>query len=166
MGLSGRKPTPATLIDPIEHKKSKEDLNARIEIEESLKASSKLSCPKYLSDQAKKEWRRVVRLYRSLESDLLCDLDISALAIYCEAWAIYRKAQETWAKYTQVVAANPEAQRVLDKCFLIMEKQSRIINNISEQLCLTPVGRARMGMMASKKDSQISEVEKMFLDDD
>lgn len=165
MALGGRKPIPASLIDPAEHKKAKEEIEARRDMEDALTTTSKLSCPKYLSDSAKKEWRRVIKLYKGLDVDILCDLDISALVIYCEAWAVYRKAQETWAKVKQVVAANPEAQRILDKCFVLMEKQSKIINNMSEQLCLTPVGRARMGMMA-KRENESSAIEDLFNEED
>lgn len=165
MAIGGKKPIPAHLIDPAVYKKSNAELENRKNMESKLKSSARLTCPKYLSDAAKKEWRRVIKLYRGLEVDILSDLDVSALVIYCEAWSIYRKAQETWAKYTQVVAANPEAQRVLDKCFNIMEKQSKTISSVSEQLCLTPVGRARMGIMG-KKDDEESAIDKLFNDDE
>lgn len=166
MGVSGKRPIPASLINNSTYKKSQSDLDARIETEQALKTNAKLTCPKYLSEAAKKEWRRVIRLYKGLEVDILCDLDISALVIYCEAWAVYKKAQETWAKYTQVVAANPEAQRILDKCFALMEKQSKIINSISEQLCLTPVGRARMGIMNNRNAKDTSAIEDLMNEED
>jgi hypothetical protein len=52
-----------------------------------------------------------------------------------------------------------------EKYFIIMKEQSKIINSVSEQLCLTPVGRARMGMMA-RKDAYESDVEALFNEDD
>lgn len=166
MSMSGRKPIPASLIDPLEHKKSKDEIETRQKIENALKTSSKLTCPKYLSITAKKEWRRVIKLYRGLDVDILCDLDISALVIYCEAWAIYKQAQSIWAKYIEKVQINPESKsRMPEKYFIIMKEQSKIINSVSEQLCLTPVGRARMGMMA-RKDAYESDVEALFNEDD
>lgn len=165
MSLSGRKPIPASLLDPAEHKKSKDEIESRQKIEQSLKTSSKLTCPKYLSIAAKKEWRRVIKLYRGLDVDVLCDLDISALVIYCEAWSIYKQAQSVWAKYIENLQSNPETKtRMPEKYFTIMKEQSKIINSVSEQLCLTPVGRARMGMM--KKDSDESDVEALFNEED
>lgn len=163
--MTGRKPTPASLIDAAEHKRSTDEIDARNDAEQRLKTKATLKCPSHLSDEAKKEWRRLIRLYRSMEADILCDLDLQSLVMYCEATAIYKKAQEIWTKYTSVVAINPDAQRVLDKCFAVMEKQARLISGLSEQLCLTPVGRARMGMNAAKS-SKPSALETLFDEDD
>lgn len=163
--LGGRKPIPAALIDPQEHKKSYDEIQQRIEVESSLKTSSKLTCPKYLSDVAKKEWKRVIKLYRSLDTDILCDLDISSLVIYCEAWAEYRQAQDERNKITQDGDKSVESQKVIDRCVNRMASQTKIINSISEQLCLTPVGRARMGMM-SKKTNHPSPLVQLIEDDD
>lgn len=150
--MTGRKPLPAKLIDPADHKKSKEEIEARVAVESGLKTTSFLKCPRFLSPDAQKEWRRVMKLYKQMDSDILCDLDRMAMIAYCEAVSMYNKAQETWARYGQIVAANPEAQRVLDKCRAVMKEQTKIITSLSEQLCLTPVGRARMGMGSVRKE--------------
>jgi hypothetical protein len=42
-----------------------------------------------------------------------------------------------------------------------MEKQQRQISSLAEQLCLTPVGRARMGTAKAKNEP--SEIEKFFM---
>lgn len=165
MGLTGRKPIPASLISPAEHKKSADDIAARQEAEKRLQTKATLNCPSHISVEAKKEWRRIMKLYRSMDAEILCDLDLQPLVMYCEATAIYKKAQETWTKYTAVVSSNPEAQRVLDKCFSIMERQTRLICSLSEQLCLTPVGRARMGTNATSK-KEPSSLESLFNEDD
>lgn len=149
--MTGRKPIPAALIDPVDHKKSYDEIQARRDVEAALQTKATLRCPTYISQEAKKEWRRIMKLYKEMDAEILNDLDTMALVMYCEATAVYKKAQETWVRYQQVVAANPEAQRILDKCFQTMERQTKIINNLAEQLCLTPVGRARMGMQATSK---------------
>lgn len=146
MGIPGRKPVPAEKLDPGERKRSKRELQERADAEAKLVTTDSLSCPKYLTDEAKKEWRRVMALYRKMGAKILSDLDRSALAMYCESWAIYRTAQTRWAEYKQVVSASPESQRVLDKLVHTMNDQTKILANLSEQLCLTPVGRARMGL--------------------
>ena len=150
MGSAGRKPIPAEAIDNLSHKKNSEEIAMRKEIEAKLKTKAKLTVPKYLTDEAKKEWRRIMRLYNQMELKILNDLDITALVMYCEATAIYKKAQETWAKVNQVVSGNDAGQKMLDKTFTTMEKQSKIISKLAEQLCLTPVGRARIGNAHSK----------------
>lgn len=145
--MTGRKPVPASMIDPAERKRSNAEIENRQAIENSLLVTAKLTCPKTLSAYGKIEWRRVVKLYKQMGSNILSDLDITALTMYCESAAIYKKAQETWAKYQMLVGANAGTQRILDKSIKTMNEQTKIVNKLSEQLCLTPVGRARMGMM-------------------
>jgi P27 family predicted phage terminase small subunit len=165
MGLTGRKPLPASLVDATDLKRSKEEIRVRKKAEAKLNTTAELKCPKYVSDEARKEWNRLMKLYKAMETNILSDLDITALVMYCEATAIYKKAHEVWTKYNAVVASNPEAQRVLDKCFYTMERQTKIVNQLAEQLCLTPVGRARMGMAAIKNNGP-SELEKLLDDDE
>lgn len=154
---------PAANLEADKSKRSKENIETRKSTEQSLQTSDSLFCPPYLSPVAKKEWRRLMRLYRQMEKKILSDLDITALAIYCEAYAIYMKAHEFWVKNPIVVSKNEEDQKVLDKSFLIMQKQSTIMYRFSEQLCLTPVGRARMGMV---KRGGVSALEMMMGEDD
>lgn len=159
----GRKPTAASLVDKKDFKKSGDEIQQRVVIESALvDTDAKLKCPKELSPAAKKEWKRIIKLYQKLESRILCDLDITALAMYCEAVAVYQKAQETWTKYGFVVSSNSQAQNMMDKCLKIMNEQTRIISSLSEQLCLTPVGRARMGLMKQKEDTEDEELDELL----
>ncbi len=48
------------------------------------------SCPPHLDDDAKKEWKRVSRVLKSI--GLITDLDRSVLAAYCEAYARWAQA--------------------------------------------------------------------------
>lgn len=145
---SGPKPKPKAY----DHASNAEK-EAREEGLKGLKSGAKLSCPGYLTDPAKKEWRRIMRLYRQMESDILSDLDVTALVMYCEAVAMWQTAQKDWAKLQATVSTNPTAQAVIDKTIRTMNKQTEVISRLSEQLCLTPVGRIRMGMgLAAKKE--------------
>lgn len=148
----GRKPLPPSLIDTKSFKKNGDDIASREESWEKLKTTKILRVPKYLSPEAKREWRRVMKLYNQMEADILSDLDQQALIMYCEATAVYKKAQEQWTKLQQVATPNPDGQKLIDSILKTMERQSKIISSLSEQLCLTPVGRARMGMNATKPE--------------
>ncbi|MDY0386959.1 MAG: phage terminase small subunit P27 family [Methanolobus sp.] len=161
--MNGRKPQPAMIVDSEKHKKSKQEIERRKEVERKLKTSGFLRCPSKLSPVAKKEWKRVIKLYREMESNILSDLDKTALTIYCEAYAIYSKAHEVWSKYQQIVSTNEEAQKIIDKTFKTMQSQSQVIYRFSEQLCLTPVGRARMGMA---KKQEPSLLERLMMEDE
>lgn len=163
--MGGRKPIPASLIDPAEHKKSYDEIEVRQQIEMRLQTKADLRCPGFVSKEAKKEWRRVMKLYKGMDAQILNDLDQMALVMYCEATAVYKKAQETWQKYDQVISSDLDEQIELDKCFKLMERQTKIISSLSEQLCLTPVGRARMGMNAAK-NNEPSRLALLLGDDD
>lgn len=151
---TGRKPVPPALIDNKSHKKNHQEIQERKESWEKLKTSTILKVPRHLTPEAKKEWRRVMKLYNLMEADILSDLDQQALIMYCEATAIYKKAQEQWAKLQQVATPNPDGQKLIDSILRTMERQSKIISSLSEQLCLTPVGRARMGMNPTKTEEE------------
>lgn len=165
--LNGRKPRPISEIkkDNKKDRMTQNIIRHREEIENSLLSSQRLKMPKGMSRTAQQEWRRIMKLYSAMDNKFLCDLDLAALRSYCEAYAIYRKAEETWAKYEAVIASGHEAQRVLDKCRNIMNDQSRMIIALSEQLCLTPVGRARMGI-AKKDEKRPSKLDEIFGDNE
>ncbi len=143
---AGRKPT----LNPVGHR-TKAEKEPRKQASEALQTTKILKCPSYLTALAKKEWRRTMRLYNQMDASILCDLDIAALVMYCEAWAIYKTAQEQWSKLGTVATTNPAAQALIDKTIDTMNKQTTVISKLAEQLCLTPVGRARMGMNPTQR---------------
>lgn len=145
---------PPALVDKKAFKKNSQEYEAREESYKKLQVSKVLKCPSFLTPEAKKEWKRVMKLYNQMEAEILSDLDQQALIMYCEATAIYKKAQEQWAKLNQVATPNQDGQKLLDNIFKTMERQSKTISSLSEQLCLTPVGRARMGMNATNKKEE------------
>ena len=164
MSNKGRKPLPAAMIDTKQSKQKKDDIQKRKQVEEQVNPSpkSKLPTPSYLSPLAKKEWRRIMKLYEDMDIKILSDLDKTPLVMYCEAVAIYQKCQEKWKQFDSVMVGSNEAQRRIDNCFNLMNKQIKIINDLAEQLCLTPIARAKMGMIAlngkEKKQNPISEI--------
>lgn len=160
--MRGRKPLPAQLIDKAVHKTKGDEIARRLAAEEKMQVSSVLEVPDFLTDKAKEEWKRVIKLYEEMDINILSDLDRQALIIYCEATAIYQAAHEVWAKTQKVVSTDKKAQDILDKTFKTMQTQSQIISKYSEQLALTPVGRARMGVAKKQEPTQF---EKFLMDD-
>ena len=148
--MTGRLPTPAELQDKKKMKKNEKDLDCRKAVEKSFQVVDKLSCPSYLSPLAKKEWKRVMKLYKQMDARILNDLDVTALAMYAEAVAMYQTAQKQWVQVQTLVSSNKASQKLLDKIRTIMNDQVKVVTTLSEQLCLTPVGRARMGVAVAK----------------
>ena len=134
-------------------------MEARENVEKRLRTENNLTCPRTLSPEAQKEWRRVMRLYRKMDAKILNDLDIPALSMYCEAVAQWKEAQSQWAKLGKLISSDPKTQKVLDKIRTIMNDQTKVITSLAEQLCLSPVGRARFGIGIANKSKEEQELE-------
>lgn len=111
--------------------------------------TAKLTPPRDLSPEARKEWNRVVRLYRQLNLPILNDLDLNLLAAYCTSCAIFHDAQRQLQEADLTVfGANGEPKP--NPLLAIIEKQGKLLAKYVEQLCLSPVGRARYALEATK----------------
>lgn len=133
------------------HKAKKPEREERARAMEALKVRTALERPSWLTPLAKKEWDRVMKLYGEMEADILSALDVAALVAYCEAWAIYRTAQKDWKAMKATVSEDRDTQRMINQTIKTMNEQTQVISRLSEQLCLTPVGRARMGMNPARQ---------------
>lgn len=115
---TGRKPRPLKLVDNGKNRHTKDTMENR-ENGEPTGCSDKLKPPKSLSPEAKKEWKRVVKLYRQLDTPIINDLDISALAAYCESVAIYQKPRrntKTARLYTGRRTASQRKTHISPSC--------------------------------------------------
>lgn len=83
--MAGRKPKP-TNLKILEGNPGKRPLPTR----EPKPAPVAPKCPSWISREAKKEWKRVAPQLERL--GLLTQMDMVALAGYCEAWATYIEA--------------------------------------------------------------------------
>jgi phage terminase small subunit len=98
-----------------------------------------------MTKEGKKEYRKFVKIYRDLDTNILSDLDVPTLAQYCEALVIYQEALETYNLYHH------------EDDLKTMERQSKLMSSLSGDLCITPVARARMGILTVKRESQRHE---------
>ncbi len=145
----GRKPTPLQLVDNKKDRKTKRELEKREKYEVGG-CSALLEPPKELEGEALEEWNRIIPLYRELNMDILNDLDLNVLSAYCESVAIYKKAQKSYKKQPLIGIADG---KVIENPYLkILSREGANIAKYAEQLCLSPVGRARMGVLGAKKE--------------
>lgn len=155
---AGRKPQLMVLKDNAKDRHTKAEIDARAEAEVTG-ADSKLRPPKELTKAARAEWRRVVKLYRQLDAEVINDLDLHLLAAYCESVAIY-KAAETKYEQEPLAKFDYDGMKWIENPYLkIMDTASKQIMKAAEQLCLSPVGRARMGVLAAKKQKASDPME-------
>lgn len=155
---TGRKPIPISVLNEDTKKgmsKNRQKTRQNFEIgqcEETFKP------PKGLSKGAKKEWNRIIRLYRQLDRKVLNDLDQMLLASYCESAAIYKAAEEAYQQAPLIDLENGKENPYLR----IMWREGANIAKYAEQLCLSPVGRARMGVLAAKKEEEADPTADFF----
>lgn len=172
--MKGAKPKPAALRDPKESKVSKKDHQKRLDMEKALRGNDpKLRPPKWLSKEGKKEFRRLIKIYKSLPVQILSDLDTTMLAQYCQAYSVYQSAMKKREKLMDqefsIDSKTDESQidfedridREQQKLVTRMNSQTKIMNKLSEALCITPVGRARMGIMVTHKTTTDKKVEEL-----
>ncbi len=184
---SGRKPTPAALLDPKTSKISKDEIEARKMIEKSVNPMPKntLKRPGFLSGPAKKEWNRVMKLYEQLDQKILSELDQTALVMYCEAVAAYKTFQKRYKEMIDELDSFnysdknlphilkkdglkdrnhriAELQEKSDTILGRMNRQIKNVNNLAEQLCLTPVARAKIGILSLKQTEDGNPVTDLF----
>jgi len=146
--MAGRKAYPYVVMKATNDKNrlTKEELERRKENEPTIKSNA-LRCPSHLSDGAKKEWRRIVKLYGEFEKPLLSDLDVNALEIYCEALVTYRRAMQNVRKTTEVYIDKQDQSKPKKNPWLSVANEAAMqIKKYGEILLLDPVSRARVGM--------------------
>ena len=146
---SGRKPSLVAVLDNSTAHYTKQQLEAR-EAAEPRGCSDALEPPESLSEAAKKHWVRLVALYRELNVPILNDLDSDILAAYCEAVAIYQEAEQKYQG--QSLVSYSEGKIVENPYLSIMTREGKNIAKYAEQLCLSPVGRARMGIAKARAE--------------
>ncbi len=133
-----------------------------------------LPAPKDLTDGAKKEWRRIVRLFRQGDTQIINNLDLYMLKAYCIEVDIYDRLYKQWRDEGCAIIKDSKtdtARQTLDAQMVVTEQsvgntRKKIINPLldalqkhansirvyAEQLGLTPVGRAGWTVRTAKKE--------------
>lgn len=153
--MAGRKPYPYEVMKATnDHNRlTKKTLEAREKNEPKIK-SAKLRCPKHLSEDAKIEWKRIVKLYREFDAPILNDLDINALEVYCEALVTYRKAINMVRQTAEVAKFKGDDKQRKNPWLTVANEAANQIKKYGEILLLDPVSRARVGLAKSKQEDE------------
>lgn len=96
MAQRGRKPKP-TAVKVLEGNPGKRSLNTA-EPKPEKKAPR---CPSWLEDEAKKEWKRMSKQLEQL--GILTEIDMTAFAGYCQAYARWKEAEEFITQHGTIV---------------------------------------------------------------
>jgi P27 family predicted phage terminase small subunit len=116
------------------------------------------TAPAWLPDEAKREWRRVARLLTATR--VLAESDLSALALYCEAYARYRAALDEITgkdgKLTLTVDTGTGSIKA-HPALTIMNQAQGQMRAILVEFGMTPSSRTRV---ASDAPREMSEFER------
>jgi P27 family predicted phage terminase small subunit len=141
MGRRGPPPKP-TAFKVIAGNPGKKPLNAR----EPQPAVGTPHCPEWLSEDARKIWKRLVPQLRGMKVLTLVDAD--ALAMYCNTFARWRDAEDFVTKHGMVYPIRDDQGRV--KCMQQFPQVSiarnllLVLRAYQQEFGLTPAARARI----------------------
>ena len=110
--------------------------------------------PEHLSDEAKKEWRRVGRLL--LELGVVSDLDRSALAGYCQAWGRWVEAEEALRQYG-VVVKSPSGYPMQSPFLAVANKALEQMRAFLIEFGMTPASRSRVHAEPQREANPLDE---------
>jgi len=145
MAQSGRKPKP-TAVKILEGNPGKRKLNSN----EPKPPSKAPLCPKWLEPEAKKEWKRMAKLLESL--GMLTEIDMTAFAGYCQAYARWRECEEFISTHSMIVKT-PSGYWQQVPQVSIAQTYLKIMNRFCEQFGLTPSSRSRLTADNGQGDS-------------
>lgn len=153
MATRGRKPTP-TAIKELEGNPGKRQIN-RNEPKPEKKAPA---CPKWLEDDAKKEWRRLAKTMEAM--GILTRVDMAAFAGYCQAYARWKDAEEHITDLGYFVRT-PSGYAQQSPYVSIAQQYLKTMNRFAEQFGLTPASRSRI-LAADVQQEAADDMEKLL----
>ncbi len=122
---------------------------------------SALECPSDMSAGAKKEWKRIIDLYRTCNINVLNDLDKATLKSYCVAVdqrdLLYKKWQKEGCELMVLQPTKNGIKTVPNPILRELDRYANTIRILAEELALTPVSRAAYGVRSAKAQKSAIE---------
>jgi P27 family predicted phage terminase small subunit len=105
------------------------------------------SAPTFLSEEGKREWKRTGRRLQSL--GLMTEIDTSALAAYCQAWARWKEAEEMLNQFGAVIKVGGSLQP--SPYLSVANKAMAQMVKLLAEFGMTPSSRSRVTAVATEK---------------
>lgn len=166
--MAGR---PAKISDRNMHC-SNEEKNA-VEFSTPVCESQEFVAPDTLTKKELKIWEDLVKIIRSVQGSYVSDADIMTMEVYCKAKAEYDNACVEWSKnpqmYIQVMTGGfdrdgePKSMLKVNPYYTIKKDFSNIMLKYLDQLGISPLGRAKQGVRASKSKIEKDREELMSI---
>ena len=136
MAQRGRKPKP-TALKVLEGNPGKRPLN----LYEPVPEGKLPECPEWLEEEAKAEWERLAVPMHNL--GLLTELDMAAFAVYCQAYARWKEAEEFISQHGSIVKTKNGFWQQVPQVS-IAQTYNKIMTKIATEFGLTPSSRSRI----------------------
>lgn len=164
MGRSA-KPVVLQLLEGNKGKYSKAQLQERLERENLIKPNTdKIKPPSWLSSFAKREFKKMVK--ELLEVDLMTNVDVNAMAMYCDAYANYVECTKIIQEEGLMVEYTNKAAETNKVPHPLLTKQKALfeqMKSLSNDFGLTPAARAKIAI-PKQAEIEKSPEEEMFGD--
>ena len=134
--MRGRKPLPSNVVRLRGNPGKRKPNDA-----EPRPAPATPSCPAYLGEEARKEWKRLSRELAAL--GLLTRIDRGPLAAYCQAHALWVEAVRSLERYGTMVKS-PNGHPMQSPYVAVANRQVEIMGRIAAEFGMTPSARTRI----------------------
>src|SRR5579862_4638967 len=145
MGQRGPTPKPTALV-LLEGNVGKRPIN-RAEPQPRMKTPP---CPEYLDDEAKHEWKRLVRMLRPIK--LLTEADYMPLGALCQAYSTMTKAQRKLNE-SGLLFKTPSGYVQQSPLFSIINSSMETITRLCKEFGLTPSSRSRIQLQSAENET-------------
>ena len=148
--MRGRKPKP-TALKRINGNPGRRPLNDS----EPVVALGGFSCPKYLNDEARREWRRVVRDLKG--AGVLARVDRATLEGYCVSYARWRLAEEE-IETEGITITGPKGGVMKNPAVTVAVQERMLMLKFMSELGMTPSSRSRLHVEPKRDKPTLAEV--------
>lgn len=132
---------------------------AAVESQYEFKAD-KIKPPKFLDEVAKNEFKRLAK--DLLKANLITNVDVNALAAYCQAFSRWKDAEEKLQKHGNLIKSK-SGEPVINPYVYIVDKSFAQMKAMALEFGFSPGARAKIAV-PSKKSKQRSPFEEDFGD--
>jgi len=151
--VAGRRAQPINLLALKGRKHlTKSEIETRREAEKKIKPrANKIRPPDWLSDEAKQEFKRIIKEMKDL--DVLTNVDTDAVAIYCDAYVSYIECTRIIEKEGMMVTHVNQAGESNEVPHPLMTKKRQLadqMKSMATELGLTPSSRSKISMPKEK----------------
>lgn len=113
------------------------------------------AAPRWLGEEARREWRRVARTLHG--AGLLTEADHDALALYCETFASWRRAEGFVRKNGEVIRT--AAGNVIQNPYLsIANRAKKDALVLLREFGMTPAARSRISIEGGDDEPSLAEL--------